>query len=95
MLLDPSVIPKKPSIISRDGMTMKIRIEPVENDNGPISSYLIAVVNRNSFQEVEIENLKGFREAHVDGLTYYITAELQKEVCFKIFYNFSGCKSGM
>lgn len=76
----PSKAPIEPSIISRDGMTMKIELDPVENNNGPVSSYLIAVIDKNSLQEVEVENLKDFREAHVDGLSYYITAELQNEV---------------
>lgn len=74
-------MPSQPSILGRDGMTLRIQFDPVENDNGPVSSYLIVVVDKISPQEIVTDYLKGVTQAHHDGLSYYITAELQNEVC--------------
>lgn len=60
------------------GKTMKIEINPVVNNNGPISSYRIIVhfVENELIQELDDKRLKGFRDAMEEGLLYYIAAEL-------------------
>lgn len=57
---------------------MKVEINPVVNNNGPISSYRVIVhfVENELIQELDEKRLKGFQEAIEDGLLYYIAAEI-------------------
>lgn len=76
---DPDNAPEPPQVLKRDGATMTVRFQPVTNNNGPVTSYLVAVINSGSIQIAHTDNLKAYYEARNDGLTYYIAAELKPE----------------
>lgn len=59
---------------------MKISMHPVINNNGPVTSYLIVVVNIDEIQPFQPSNLKNYREALNEGMTYYIAAEIPPKV---------------
>nr|XP_022914893.1 putative tyrosine-protein kinase Wsck [Onthophagus taurus] len=75
----PSHNPETPEILFREKNFMKIKIKPVRNDNGPISSYLIIVSNRSSLQTVDTRYLMTVTQALNSSLTYYVTAEFLPE----------------
>lgn len=58
---------------------MKIELNPVVNNNGPISNYRVIVhfVENELIQEFDEKRLKGFRDAMEEGLLYYIAGEIQ------------------
>ncbi len=72
-------IPEPPKILEEKDNKIKIEISnSYVNNNGPISSYRIIVhfVDNELIQEFDENRLEGFQKATVDGLPYYITAEI-------------------
>lgn len=59
---------------------MIVQLKPTTNNNGPITSYLVGLINADSIEELEADNFKSYREANNDGLSYYITAEIPPQV---------------
>lgn len=59
---------------------MKISIQPVINNNGPVTSYLIVVINVDEFQAFEPNTLKNYQDATNQGMTYYVAAEIPPKV---------------
>ena len=54
------------------------------NSNGPITSYLVVVMNEDSQQIFQEELLKSYDEAKREGIDYYIAAKLNPEVLVNI-----------
>lgn len=59
----------------------QIQIIPTINNNGPTTSYIVIVKNMNSVQAFDLEYLIKYDIANRDGISYYITAELNPTVC--------------
>ncbi|XP_017785522.1 PREDICTED: putative tyrosine-protein kinase Wsck [Nicrophorus vespilloides] len=74
---EPDHVPFEPKIVERIEKGMKIQLKPVENSNGPITSYLIIVINSGLWQTVQVDNLKGYYQAKAEGFSYYVAAEIQ------------------
>ncbi|KAF5272849.1 hypothetical protein FQR65_LT00445 [Abscondita terminalis] len=73
----PDNIPSTPIILKRDGRTMIVQLNPVINNNGPVSSYLLVVINEDMNPILQRDNFKSYAEAMRDGFNYYVTAEIQ------------------
>ncbi|KAF4524769.1 hypothetical protein B566_EDAN012391 [Ephemera danica] len=71
--------PEVPSIVRREKDQIVIRITPTTNENGPITSYQVIVVDENTPSLFQEPLLKSASEAQQEGLPYYITAELSPE----------------
>lgn len=79
-LAAPHPPPKPPKILyfSNGASTATVEIERAVNNNGPISSYLVVVhfVDHDLFQDMNTDLLGTYQKARDDGLSYYITAEI-------------------
>ncbi|KAK4871871.1 hypothetical protein RN001_015995 [Aquatica leii] len=73
----PDNIPSTPNVLKRDGRTMIVQLNPVMNNNGPVSAYLLVVINEDVNPILQMENFKSYAEAMRDGFNYYVTAEIQ------------------
>ncbi|KAF5294819.1 hypothetical protein FQA39_LY00303 [Lamprigera yunnana] len=73
----PDNTPSTPIIIKRDERTMIVQLNPVINNNGPVSSYLLVVINNDMNPILQTDNFKSHLEAMRDGSSYYITAEIE------------------
>ena len=59
---------------------MKIVVNRFDNENGPVSAYLIIVsAAENSFvkTDFDIDLIGNYKKAQEEGLPYYIAAEIQ------------------
>lgn len=79
-ILEPENLPESPKIIKRDREKIEIQLIETSNSNGPITGYLVVVLNEDSQQIFQPELLKSYDEAKKEGVNYYITAELKPEV---------------
>lgn len=89
VILEPDSNPKAPTILKKTDTTLVIKMEPVYNNNGPVTSYLIVVIEANAVQAVQTENLKSYGQANADGIPYYVTAEIQPDVRYFSLQNYS------
>ncbi|RZC35618.1 tyrosine-protein kinase Wsck, partial [Asbolus verrucosus] len=76
---DPENLPDPPKIIKKYGNKIEIKLSEISNSNGPITSYLVVVLNEDSGQIFQDQLLKSYSEAKNDGTSYYIAAELKPE----------------
>lgn len=67
-------------MIKRYDDKAEIQIMGTTNGNGPITSYLVVVVNKHHSQVFQEELLKKYDDAKLEGTSYYIAAELNPEV---------------
>lgn len=74
----PDPEPEEPNILSRTSNMITIEIPPVNNDNGPITSFQVVVqfVGDEFVQNFNNSLLKTYSESQEDGTPYYITAEI-------------------
>lgn len=70
------------------GTKIEVRLAETINNNGPITSYLVVVINQDNQQIFQEELLKSYDEAKRDGVTYYIAAELNPNVSLLSFIQF-------
>jgi endothelial-specific receptor tyrosine kinase len=76
---EPENQPEPPSIIKRSGNTMEIKIIETSNSNGPITFYLVIVLNKDKQQIFDESLLKSYDEAKKRDTAYYIAARLKPE----------------
>jgi hypothetical protein len=72
--------PELPRILRRDKGQAVVQLSPAVNENGPITAYRIVVVYETGRQAFRQDMLKSFHEAELEGLSYYIAAELDPQV---------------
>lgn len=74
----PSPAPAQPKILSRTEQSISIELAPVQNNNGPVSKLLIIVerVDNSLSQPFDAQLLGNWQEAQLNGVPYYIAAEL-------------------
>jgi hypothetical protein len=89
---EPENQPEPPSIIKRSGNTMEIKITETSNSNGPITFYLVIVLNKDKQQIFDESLLKSYDEAKKRDTAYYIAARLKPEVCKKPFEVFNSAR---
>ncbi|XP_039298496.1 putative tyrosine-protein kinase Wsck [Nilaparvata lugens] len=76
--------PEDVEIISRQKNTMKVKVNPINNENGPITAYrLIVISDVNAI--VEEHNLRSWSDASRDDIPYYIAAEVDPQIIEKEF----------
>ena len=66
-----------PKIIKKQKDQIIIHLEPVINEYGPISKYQIVVITDGDQFSLDQHLLTDWKEAKSQGLSYYITAELE------------------
>ncbi|KAL1492607.1 hypothetical protein ABEB36_010844 [Hypothenemus hampei] len=76
---DPENLPAQPKILSDDGDKIRIKIFPVVNNNGPVTSYRVVVVKTDDNQGFQKQNVFPYAEAQKQNLSYYIAAELSPQ----------------
>jgi hypothetical protein len=79
-LAEPHPKPTTPKMLEKTEKHAKIEIKRYENENGPVTKYLVIVSTReNSFikNDFNVELLSSYKDAVEDGIPYYITAEIQ------------------
>lgn len=83
----PEPEPEEPTIVEHKDNTIKIKIEPAINDNGPITYYRVIVhfVENGVLQDFNSSLLFDYREAQEKGLTFYIAADLPPENTTRTF----------
>ncbi|XP_055387053.1 putative inactive tyrosine-protein kinase Wsck isoform X2 [Condylostylus longicornis] len=76
---DPDPLPREPKIVNRTETTLTVELLPSINNNGPISFYRIVVqfVDDIINQQFNEELLGNYNRSRLDGIPYYITAELR------------------
>ncbi|XP_018329507.1 putative tyrosine-protein kinase Wsck isoform X2 [Agrilus planipennis] len=82
---DPDNIPFLPTVIKREGSKITVKLNPVMNNNGPVTSYQVVVIDQDSKLFFQPESLKSFQESKEDELGYYIAAELQPKQVLEDF----------
>ncbi|KAJ8923476.1 hypothetical protein NQ315_010054 [Exocentrus adspersus] len=93
-IADPDNIPAQPEIISREGTKVKIKLMPTTNNNGPVTSYRIIVVDEDAKQGFDKTRVLSYDEAKNNGESYYIAAELNPKDIDKEFVVGDGRKYG-
>lgn len=83
-IIEPDNRPPQPIILDKGDTTMSVKLSSVVNNNGPVTSYQVIVVNEDAKEGFRPENLKSIREAEREGYNYYIAAELEPMVCNKV-----------
>lgn len=63
---------------------MTVRLNSVINNNGPITTYQVIVMEESDKIGFQPETLTTYHEAIKDGLHYYIAAELEPKVSHKL-----------
>lgn len=86
IFLAPDSEPAKPEIIENRGHQIDIKLLPTSNNNGPVTSYKVIVVNEDLNQDFDQSILTSYHEANRNDLSYYITAELNPKVLKKILF---------
>ncbi|CAH1103081.1 unnamed protein product [Psylliodes chrysocephalus] len=81
----PDSEPAKPEIIENRGHQIDIKLLPTSNNNGPVTSYKVIVVNEDLNQDFDQSILTSYHEANRNDLSYYITAELNPKDINKVF----------
>ncbi|CAG9855207.1 unnamed protein product [Phyllotreta striolata] len=81
----PDSEPNKPEVVENRGQQIDIKLLPTSNNNGPITSYKIIVVNEDLNQDFDPSTLTSYHEANRNQLSYYVTAELSPTDITKIF----------
>jgi len=67
--------PPSPKIFSKD-QQLRVKLFPVEEHGGPISSYQVIVIDETTPTPFSSETLYDHRKAEEKGMTYWIAAEL-------------------
>ncbi|CRK94778.1 CLUMA_CG008272, isoform A [Clunio marinus] len=77
-LAAPDPKPEPPKILEESDKKVKIEIKRAENNNGPVTKYLIAVhfVDNELIHDFDETLLNTFEKAQEDGINYYITGEI-------------------
>lgn len=77
-LAQPDPKPDPPRILEKSSGNVKIEIKRAKNNNGPISKYLVVVhfVDNELIHDFEESLLTTYQKAQDDGLSYYITGEI-------------------
>ncbi|XP_055707479.1 putative inactive tyrosine-protein kinase Wsck [Phlebotomus papatasi] len=83
----PSQAPPEPKILARDERTITVEINPVQNENGPVTFYRVVVVfvNYGLIQNFDLTLLKDYRGSREDGTQYYVAAELDLKNMSRLF----------
>lgn len=83
----PSQAPPEPKILARDERTITVEINPVQNENGPVTFYRVVVVfvNYGLIQNFDLALLKDYRGSREDGTQYYVAAELDLKNMSRLF----------
>lgn len=77
-LAQPDPPPDPPRIVQKASGTVQIELKRALNNNGPVTKYLIVVhfVDNELIHDFDQSLLTSYQKAQDDGLSYYITAEI-------------------
>lgn len=67
---------------------MKVRLNSVVNNNGPVTAYQVIVMEESDKIGFQPESLAPYHEAKKEGLHYYVAAELDPKVGLTFQINF-------
>ncbi|XP_070505017.1 putative inactive tyrosine-protein kinase Wsck isoform X1 [Chironomus tepperi] len=75
----PDIKPEEPKILKYENGKAQIEIQRAINNNGPVSNYVIVVhfVDNELIHDFDESLLTTYQKARDDGLSYYITAEIE------------------
>ena len=73
-------MPPQPVIVKNNGDKLTIKLTPTMNNNGPVTSYRIVVVDSDDNQGFQKDNVLSYSEAKKIGLSYYACAEIAPQV---------------
>ncbi|KAG5893633.1 hypothetical protein JTB14_015072 [Gonioctena quinquepunctata] len=82
---EPDSLPSKPKILENKGYQISIQLMPTPNNNGPVTSYRLIVIDNDVKQSFAEDNLHSYHEANAIGLAYYIAAEINAKDIDKTF----------